>query len=230
MVLKGGCNLTPGGKAMILLHGRGASAESILPLAMELGIWNDWGILAPQAAHSTWYPYSFLAPREQNQPWLDAALHKIADCLYEIEQHGVRSSNVVLCGFSQGACLASEFAATWPGRLGGLIAFSGGVIGDTVQEDRYLGGAPLHLSDSPAVTDHLQPNVGGAPSERPRSGFPVFLGCSDSDPHIPLQRVIDTDSLFTSLGANVDRRIYPGMGHTVNEDELAAASELLGQI
>ncbi|MCC6905865.1 MAG: dienelactone hydrolase family protein, partial [Anaerolineae bacterium] len=160
----------------------------------------DFVYLAPQAAGNTWYPYSFLYPIEQNQPGLDSGLLTIADLLTGLERRGLPAERVMLLGFSQGACLAQEFAARNARRYGGIVGLSGGVIGPD--------GTPRHYPGSLA-------------------GTPVLIGCSDIDPHIPLRRVEETAEVFTRLGAQVDKRIYPGMGHTVNQDEVDAIRAMM---
>jgi predicted esterase len=187
---------------MILLHGRGATAESILELTpyMEQP---RVAYLAPQAAFNTWYPYSFLEPMERNEPYLSSALARVGAVVDQILTTGIPSSHIILGGFSQGACLASEFAARNARRYGGLIAFSGGLIGPPGTPRDYSGAF---------------------------DGMPVFLGCSDTDPHIPLERVEETAEVLARMGAEVDKRIYPRMGHTVNQDELDAATALLAGV
>jgi predicted esterase len=188
--------------ALILLHGRGATASSILELAEFLPALN-LAYVAPQAANYTWYPYSFMAPTADNEPYLSSALQKVTGTVAEVEAAGFARERIVLGGFSQGACLATEFVARNAGRVGGLLAFSGGLIGPE--------GTPR---DYDASLD----------------GAPVFIGCSDSDPHIPLTRVRETAEVFRQLGAEVDLRIYPRMGHTINQDELDAAAVLLARL
>ena len=185
---------------VLCVHGRGASAEDILGLAAELrapGV----AFMAPNASGRTWYPYSFLAPIPQNEPGISSGLGVLARLLDELAGAGVPPDRVGLLGFSQGACLALEFAARHARRYACVVGFSGGLIGPP--------GTPR--------------TYGGA-----MDGTPVFLGCSDVDPHIPLERVHETAATLRSLGAVVDERIYPGMGHTVNEDELSAVRALLG--
>lgn len=185
--------------AMILVHGRGASAPSILELASVLTV-PGMAYLAPQAAGSTWYPYSFLAPRPQNEPGISSGLAAIASLVAQIEAAGLSSDRIVLAGFSQGACLASEFVARHPKQYGGLLVFSGGLIGPP--------GDPFNL-------------------EGDLSGTPVFLGCSDVDFHIPLERVEETARELMAMGADVTKKIYPGMGHTIIEDEIVQAQRIL---
>ncbi len=185
--------------AMILVHGRGAPAEDILGIADELGR-PDLAYLAPQANGYSWYPYSFLAPMEQNEPGLSSALALLGHLLGRLEEAGIPPERTVLLGFSQGACLSTEFAARNPRRYGGVVGLSGGLIGPP--------GTPRNYEGSLA-------------------GTPVFLGCSDRDPHIPLSRVQETTEVLTRMGGAVTERIYPRMGHTVNEDELQYVRELL---
>lgn len=188
-------------KVLILLHGRGATAESILPLADALGTLH-FAVLAPQARHHAWYPQRFTAPREQNEPYLSSALNTVASLIERANEVGIPTGRIVLGGFSQGACLASEFVAQNPARYGGLLVFSGGLIGTgpTVSAEAYEGSL---------------------------TGTPVFIGCSDIDPHIPLERVRETARVLTSLGATVTERIYPGIEHTITEEELKEARRVL---
>ncbi len=191
-VLEKGAPLDEAKGAVILIHGRGASAESIMSFYDSLnGSGLSW--LAPQANHSTWYPYTFLSPIEQNEPGYSSALQIIADLVDKVTGAGIPKEKIILAGFSQGACLASEYAARNPDRYGGVVALSGGLIGDVIEQDRYQGSM---------------------------DGTPVFLGCSDIDHHIPEERVHETADVFNRLDAKVTKKIYEGMGHTINEDEL----------
>ncbi|MBX3060458.1 MAG: dienelactone hydrolase family protein [Anaerolineae bacterium] len=201
-VLRAGRPLAEARAAMILVHGRGGDAEGILDLANLLPH-PDFAYLAPQAAGNTWYPYSFLMPMTQNEPGLSSGLQVIADLIAEIEAAGIPAERIVLAGFSQGACLASEFVARHARRYGGLLVFSGGVIGPP--------GTPRHYEGSLADT-------------------PVFLGCSDVDPHIPLERVQETAVTFTNLGAQVTTKIYPRMGHTIIQDEIEQAKNIVNGV
>jgi predicted esterase len=199
-VLRAGANPASARLAMILLHGRGASAEDILMLADALGL-DDVAYLAPQAAGHTWYPYSFLAPIADNEPGLGSALGVIGRLIEELRRDGFEPPRIALLGFSQGACLALEYAARHPRRYAGVFGLSGGLI-----------GPPGTLHDYQGSLD----------------ATPVLLGCSDIDPHIPLPRVRESAEVFRRLGASVDERIYRGMGHAVNGEELAAVGALLG--
>lgn len=186
--------------AMIMVHGRGASAESILTLAEEFENVEGFLFCAPQAKGFTWYPYSFLMPKENNQPGLDSALTLLSDIVAQLESEGFKKRNIFILGFSQGACLASEFVAINAAEYGGLFVLSGGLIGDSIQSQNFSGDM---------------------------SNTPVFLGCSDVDPHIPKERVDETEMVFNQLGAKVTKRIYPNMGHLINEDEIEHINAIL---
>ena len=201
-ILRAGRPLAEAQAALILVHGRGATAASILELADYLPH-PAVAYLAPQAAGNTWYPYSFLMPMEQNEPHLSSALARLASLLGDVARAGIPAERVVLAGFSQGACLASEFVARQARRYGGLLAFSGGLIGP------------------PGTPRAYEATLGGTP---------VFLGCSDVDPHIPLARVNETAEVWARLGAAVDKRIYPRFGHTINQDEIDAAAALVATV
>jgi len=198
-VLASGAALTDARLVAILLHGRGASAEDILGLASDLRL-TDVAYLAPQAAGNTWYPYSFLTPMAKNEPNLSSALGTIAALVAHLEERGVSPDRVALMGFSQGACLALEYAARHARRYACVAAFSGGLIGPPGTPRDYAGSF---------------------------DGTSIFLGCSDIDPHIPLERVKESAEVCRKMGAAVDERIYPGMGHTVNLDEMTAVRAML---
>ena len=182
-----------------MLHGRGAGAENILELVPLLDR-SQFTYLAPAAAGNTWYPYSFMSAIERNEPYLSSALGRIDALVSEVAARGVPKARIVLLGFSQGACLAGEFACRHAARFGAVVMWSGGLIGP------------------PGTTWN---NPGGF------DGTPVFLGCSDRDPHIPKERVDESAAVFTRMAADVTERIYPGMGHTVNDDEIAFVQTLL---
>jgi phospholipase/carboxylesterase len=192
-VLAAGVPLAQARAAMLLVHGRGARARDILALVPELHQPN-FAYLAPQAAQNTWYPNPFMTPIAGNEPWLSSALARLSDVLARIAAAGIAPERTILLGFSQGACLATEFAARNARRYGGVVGLSGGLIGPD-----------------------------GTPRDYPGSlaGTPVFLGCSDVDFHIPKERVHHTAVVLGRLGGSVTERLYPNMGHTTNEDELA---------
>ena len=183
----------------VMLHGRGAGAQDILNLSEEFSA-RDVAYLAPQAAGNTWYPYSFLMPIEQNEPSLSSALHVIETLLTTLAEKKFTADRVALLGFSQGACLTLEFAARHAQRYALVAAFSGGLIGPPGTARNYSGSF---------------------------DGTPVFLGCSDIDPHIPVERVHESADVFTRMGAAVTKKIYPHMGHTVNESEIEIVDALL---
>ncbi|MBI4265637.1 MAG: dienelactone hydrolase family protein [Acidobacteria bacterium] len=198
-VAAAGRPLGRGRGVVIMVHGRGAGPENILDLVPRLDR-PDFTYLAPAAAGRTWYPYSFMADREKNEPGLSSGLHTLAALVDDTVSRGVDRSRIVLLGFSQGACLTCEFAASHAARYAGVIAYTGGLIGP------------------PGTTW----NYGGS-----FSGTPVFLGCSDADSHVPQVRVDESAAVFARMGAAATTRIYPGMGHVVNDDEIAFAQALL---
>ncbi len=210
-VREGGAPLGRARAAVVLLHGRGATAEGMLDLADALAQ-PDVAYRAPQASGRTWYPRSFLAPLALNEPHLTSALAAVGRVVDGVEAEGVPAERTVLLGFSQGACLALEYAARHPRRYGGVVALSGGLIG----ADEWRG------ADPPA--DKLFEYTGSL------DGTPVFLGCSDVDPHIPLVRVETSAEVLWGLGAAVEKRIYPGAGHTVVPDEVKAVRGLLSRV
>jgi predicted esterase len=187
---------------MVMVHGRGATAEDILTLVAEVPQ-PGFTYLAPQAAGNTWYPNRFMAPIASNEPWLSSALAAVEEALARVTAAGIPPERTILLGFSQGACLALEFAARHARRYGGVVGLSGGLIGPD--------GTPR---DHPASMD----------------GTPVFLGCSDTDAHIPKGRVLHTADVLTRLGGEVTVRLYPQMGHTVNDDELAFVRTLMAAV
>ena len=201
-LLDRGAALSDANVAVILLHGRGASARGILSLADELDL-PDVAYLAPQAANRSWYPQSFMAPIEDNEPALSSALQVVGDTVAHATDGGLTEERVVLLGFSQGACLATEYTARHPQRYGGVVGLSGGLIGSEGTDFDYEGTL---------------------------DGTPTFLGCSDQDPYIPLERVEETATIFRGLGATVTKRIYEGMAHTTNDDELQFVRSLLRDV
>lgn len=201
-LVQAGAPLEEAKAAMILLHGRGSNPEDILSLIPYLEA-PGWSFLAPQASGYTWYPYSFLAPREQNEPHLSSALHMLEEIFLQVGEAGIPAGRVFLLGFSQGACLVSEYAARNPRPYAGLAVLSGGLIGEQLEEDSYAGSL---------------------------AGVPVFLGCSDIDPHIPKERVLESEHILASMGARVTARLYPGMGHTIIEDEINFVQQMIDAV
>ncbi|PSP59725.1 phospholipase [Halobacteriales archaeon QH_7_66_37] len=187
-----GAPLSEANAAAVFVHGRGATARSIIEMRTEFDR-DDVAYLAPQAAGNSWYPNSFLAPVEQNEPGRTSGLQAVGDAVARATDAGIEVDRVLVLGFSQGACLASEFVARNPTRYGGLAALSGGLIGRFVDPEEYDGDL---------------------------AGTPAFFGCSDSDPHIPEKRVHESAAIFEDLNADVTERLYTNMGHGVNQDEL----------
>lgn len=185
--------------ALILIHGRGASADEILTLASHLFV-PDFALLAPQATNFTWYPYSFLAPREQNEPWLSSALDLLSDTVADLQKAGIDYKNIYFTGFSQGACLTLEYITRNARRWGGAIAFTGGLIGDKLYQENYKGDF---------------------------EGTPVFIGSSDPDPHVPVQRVKDSTRILKGMNATVQEKIYQDIGHTITQEEIEEANKFV---
>ena len=214
--------------AAILLHGRGGSPEGMLTLAGEEPI-EGLAWIAPYADANTWYPKSFLAPLEENEPWLSSALEWLEEIVSDLADEGIPSERIGFVGFSQGACLSTEFVARNPRRYGGVAALSGGLIGPPGSdfEERFgLNGGDKSSRDGGSGA--ASPADGESASGDGRlAGTPVFFGCSDVDPHIPEERVHESARILEALGADVDARIYPGMGHTVNDEELARVRSML---
>ena len=200
-VYSAGAKLEEASSALLLLHGRGSTADDILSLATYLDF-PAFAYLAPQAEGYSWYPNRFIAPVEQNEPYLSAGLAKIEAIVKEVESHRIGVDKIFIGGFSQGACLATEYVVRNPRRYGGLLVFSGGYIGP-LDEQRHPSG-----------------NF---------NGMPAFLGCSDPDPHIPLQRVRETSVLLQAMGAKVREKIYPNMGHTIIDDEIELARQVISE-
>lgn len=194
-----GAPLTTAKAAVILLHGRGASPEDILYLGHEIAL-DEVAYLAPEAAGWAWYPQTFLSPVEVNQPYLDSALNRVSSLIDKVESEGFPFRRVALGGFSQGACLALEYIRRHPKRFGGVFGLSGGLIGSTAGEPN--------------------PELG-------LEGTPVFLGCSDIDPYIPAERVRESATVLESMDASVEMVLYPGMAHTIVDDEVDRVRGLL---
>jgi len=202
-VMHAGAPLDTARAVMIMVHGRNAAPENILELTDVLDR-PQFAYVGPAAAGGTWYPYSFMAPREQNEPGISSGLAVIESLVTTLVARGFAAERIMLLGFSQGACLTSEFAIRHPRRYGGVMALSGGLIGPpgTTWDD---------------VTTSLD-------------GTPVFLGCSDVDPHIPAERVRESEAVFRRLGAAVTRKLYPGMGHVVSGDEIENVQRVMDEV
>jgi phospholipase/carboxylesterase len=179
-------------KALIMLHGRGATADSILTLADLLNV-EGYALLAPQATNNTWYPYSFIASAEENEPWLSSAIDVVKQTVNKVLQSGIKSENIYFLGFSQGACLATEYATRNAQRYGGVVAFTGGLIGKEINRNNYSG-------------DFEQ--------------TPVFFGTSNPDFHVPVERVYASANIAREMNASVTEKVYENRGHTISEDEI----------
>lgn len=189
-----------GGKALVMVHGRGSDANDILSLAAHLPV-TDFTLIAPQAPGNTWYPYSFMAPQQQNQPYLDASLNLLQQCVDTAKQAGVEEHRIFFLGFSQGACLTLEFAARHARPWGGVIAFTGGLIGETLNTAHYKGDF---------------------------GDCPIYIGASDPDPHVPAERVKETEQVLRGMNARVEAEIFKNMGHTISPAEIKKAAIILG--
>lgn len=189
-------------KVLIMVHGRGGSAEDILSLASYLNV-KDFTLLAPEATNNTWYPYSFLAPPAQNEPWLSSALVLLKELVDDLYKKDIPAENIYFLGFSQGACLALEFVTRNANRYGGVAAFTGGLIGDNIYRENYKGDF---------------------------GGTPVFIGTSNPDPHVPVERVNATSNILKEMNASVTEKVYHNMGHTINQDEIEQANKLVFMI
>lgn len=198
-IITAGKELQPGSKVLVLLHGRGGSAEDILSLSAHLNV-SDFTLIAPQASNNTWYPYSFLAPPVQNEPWLSSALALLKELVDDLYNKGVSPENIYFSGFSQGACLTLEFVTRNANEYGGVVAFTGGLIGDKIYSENYKGDF---------------------------QGTPIFIGTSDPDPHVPVERVYATTNILKNMNADVTEKIYNNMGHTINQDEIENANKLV---
>jgi phospholipase/carboxylesterase len=194
-----GASLLEANKALIMIHGRGSNSADILSLARHLDV-DGYALVAPEATNNTWYPNSFLAPIKQNEPYLSSALNSLSKTVAFIEENGIAKENIYFLGFSQGACLALEFIARNAVKYGGIVAFTGGLIGDKVYPENYSGDF---------------------------KGTPVFIGTSDPDFHVPVQRVHNSTAQLKSMGASVTEKVYLNMGHTINQDEIELANQLI---
>jgi phospholipase/carboxylesterase len=198
-IITAGKKTTEAKKALIMIHGRGGSAEDILTLSNYLEV-KDYALIAPQATGGTWYPYSFLMPPAQNEPSLSSALSVLKEVVADVVADGISHENIYFLGFSQGACLTLEFAARNADKYGGVVAFTGGLIGDKIYPESYTG----HFGNTP-----------------------VFIGTSNPDPHVPVERVKASEKLLKEMGADIKVNIYNNMGHTISQDEINLANELV---
>lgn len=198
-IIEAGKPLREAKKALIMLHGRGASAQDILSLKEYLPV-DDFYIAAPQATNFTWYPYSFMAPTPQNEPWLSSALKLLNSLVADIEAGGIKSENIYVLGFSQGACLTLEFATRNARQWGGIASLTGGLIGEKIYHENYLGNF---------------------------NGTPIYISNSNNDPHVPLARSEESKKIMESMGAVVSLQVFPNRPHTILKEELDAVSRIM---
>ncbi|MCP9200819.1 dienelactone hydrolase family protein [Gramella sp. GC03-9] len=198
-IITGGKKISEASKVLILLHGRGGNAQNILSLANDLKT-TDFALFAPQATNNTWYPYSFLAPPSQNEPWLSSGLDIVYKLLEEVKAEGIASEDIYFGGFSQGACLTAEFVTRNAEKFGGVVLFTGGLIGDKIYSENYNGNF---------------------------NGTPVFIGSGNPDAHVPVERVKETQKIMESMNAKVNVAIYDNRPHTISQDEIEKANQLV---
>jgi phospholipase/carboxylesterase len=190
-IIEKGCLLTQASKALILLHGRGGTAEGIIDLSKEFCD-DSFYVVAPQATNSSWYPYSFLEEEKRNEPWLASAVDVVKTLVDHIANN-IPKEHIFIMGFSQGACLSLEFSSRYAEKYGGVVAFTGGLIGKTIDKEKYHGRF---------------------------EGTKVFIANGDHDPHVPLERSEESKQVMEALGAKVTLKVYPGMPHTIIKDEI----------
>lgn len=198
-IITRGKDIAEAKKALIMLHGRGGTADDILGFAAHLNV-DEYALFAPEATGNSWYPLSFLALPEQNEPWLSSALNLLNELVNDINEKGIPTEQIYFTGFSQGACLSLEYVARKAKKYGGIAAFTGGLIGNKIYQENYSGDF---------------------------DGTPVFIGSSDPDMHVPVERVHATTQILQNMHAVVTEKIYKNMGHTINEDEIEHANRLI---
>ncbi len=198
-VLTTGISIGKAKKAIVMIHGRGGSAQDIISLKDHLNL-GEMAIFAPQATQRSWYPYSFMAPEEQNQPALDSALNAIDEVVKDIEKAGIPADSIYFLGFSQGACLTLEYVARNAKKYGGVVAFTGGVIGEVLVKERYKG-------------DFEQ--------------TPILITTGNPDPHVPLVRVEESISILKNLNSNVHSEIFKGKQHAISLEEINLANQYI---
>lgn len=199
MLETAGKSIKSSSNVLIMIHGRGGTAKDILSLASQLKV-QDFALLAPQANNNTWYHYSFMAPPEQNNPWLSSAIEIIKDIVDDLIDQGIPYENIYFLGFSQGACLTLEFATRNAKRYGGIVAFTGGLIGDKIYSENYKGDF---------------------------DGTPIFIGTGDHDSHVPLERVNETALILEKMNAKVTKKVYPNKPHSISIEEIELANALI---
>jgi phospholipase/carboxylesterase len=196
-IITAGKDISEAKKALVMLHGRGGNAQEFLSLANQFDV-SEFSLFAPQATNSSWYPHSFLANPAENEPWLSSALKILSNLLEEIKSKGIASENIYFTGFSQGACLAAEFVTRNATRFGGVVLFTGGLIGDKIYTENYKGDF---------------------------AGTPVFIGTGNPDVHVPLERVNETAKIMEKMNAAVTVKIYVNRPHSISLDEIKIANK-----
>jgi|SRR5690554_3948465 phospholipase/carboxylesterase len=198
-VIMAGKDLQEANKVLVMVHGRGGSNRDIISLSGHLNV-KDFALVAPQATNNTWYPYSFMAPPSENEPWLTSALDLLKGVVADLKGNGAKTENIYFMGFSQGACLTLEFVARNATKYGGVVAFTGGLIGDKIYDENYSGNF---------------------------EGTPIFLGTGNPDSHVPVERVHETARILETMNANVVEKVYENRPHTISQDEIDRANELV---
>lgn len=198
-IIKAGKSFDQAEKVLIMIHGRGGTAQDILSMAEYLNV-SNFALVAPQADNNTWYPQSFLAPRAANEPSLSTALNTIKETVLDLEKEGFSKEQIYFLGFSQGACLTLDYVAGNAARYGGVVAFTGGLIGEAVDHRNYHGDF---------------------------DGTPIFIGSSDPDMHVPVSRVKESTALLEGMGAQVTEIIYENRGHTISQAEITQVNKLI---
>ncbi len=198
-ILSAGKPLNEAEKVLIMIHGRGANARDILGVASHLNV-SEYALLAPEATNHTWYPYSFMAKPEQNEPWLSSALDLLKEVVDEVTKQDITAENTYFLGFSQGACLALEFVTRYAQKMGGVVAFTGGLIGDKINRENYSGNF---------------------------NSTPIFIGTGNPDLHVPLERVKETAGILEEMNAKVHLQVYEGRPHTISQDEIERANRFI---
>ncbi|GAB1445696.1 dienelactone hydrolase family protein [Flammeovirgaceae bacterium] len=186
-------------QVLIMIHGRGANARDILGLSSHLNV-AEYALFAPEATNNIWYPYSFMAHPEENEPWLSSALHLLKEVVDEVTEQGITFENIYFLGFSQGACLALEFVTRHAKKWGGVVAFTGGLIGDKIYQENYSGNF---------------------------NGTPIFIGTGNPDPHVPIERVNESVSILEKMNAKVHLQVHEGRPHSISPDEIEEANRLI---
>jgi phospholipase/carboxylesterase len=194
-----GKSLKEAKRVLIMVHGRGANARDILGLSSHLNV-SEYALFAPEATNNTWYPYSFMAQPEQNEPWLSSALNLLKEVVDEVIEQGITSENIYFLGFSQGACLTLEFVTRLAEKWGGVVAFTGGLIGDKINLDNYSGNF---------------------------SGTPIFIGTGNPDSHVPIERVNESVSILEKMNAKVHLQVHDGRPHSISPDEIEEANRMI---